>query len=107
MMPGIGNNEYFSCYDQLYKKLLCACVCVCVGGGGGGGGGGAKVSSTTAPYSVESYSILTSAQLSAEVRALQRGLCFYILGLCLQFVVYASLVLDRLPFHASKDFNSC
>ena len=24
----------------------------------------------------------------------------------LQFVVYASLILDRLTFHASKDFNS-
>ena len=82
-------------------KNYCVHVCVCWGGGG------AKVSSTTAPYSVESYSILTSAQPSAEVRALQRGLCFYILGLCLQFVVYASLVLDGLPFHASKDFNSC
>ena len=25
--------------------------------------------------------------------------------MCLQFVVYASLILDGLPFHASKDFN--
>ena len=25
--------------------------------------------------------------------------------MCLQFVVYASLILDTLPFHASKDFN--
>ena len=24
---------------------------------------------------------------------------------CLQFVVYASLILDGLPFHGSKDFN--
>ena len=24
---------------------------------------------------------------------------------CLQFVVYASLILDTLPFHESKDFN--
>ena len=51
--------------------------------------------------------LLTSAQRSAEVRALQRALSFYILGyVCLQFVVYASLILDSLPFHASKDFNS-
>ena len=26
--------------------------------------------------------------------------------MCLQFVVYASLILDGLPFHASKGFNS-
>ena len=25
--------------------------------------------------------------------------------MCLQFVVYASLILDTLPFHASKDFS--
>ena len=25
--------------------------------------------------------------------------------MCLQFVVYASLILDWLPFHVSKDFN--
>ena len=50
---------------------------------------------------------LTSAQRSAEVRALQRTLSFYLsFGVCLQFVVYASLILDGLPFHASKDFNS-
>ena len=31
----------------------------------------------------------------------------YLLGyVCLHFVVYASLILDGLPFHASKDFNS-
>ena len=50
---------------------------------------------------------LTSAQRSAEVRALKRALCFYISGyVFLQFVVNASLILDTLPFHASKDFNS-
>ena len=50
--------------------------------------------------------LLTSAQRSAEVRALQRGLYFYISWyVCLEFVVYASLILDGLPFHASKDFN--
>ena len=41
---------------------------------------------------------LTSAQPSAEVRALQRALSF--------FGVYASLILDGLPFRASKNFNS-
>ena len=25
---------------------------------------------------------------------------------CLHFVIYASLILDGLPFHGSKDFNS-
>ena len=51
--------------------------------------------------------LLTSVQESAEVRALQRGLCFYISGyVFLQFVVYASLILDTLHFHASQDFNS-
>ena len=54
--------------------------------------------------------LLTSAQRSAEVRALQRALSFYISiylsgYVCLQFVVYASLILDGLPFHARKDFN--
>ena len=48
-------------------------------------------------------SLLTSAQRSAEVRALQRALSFYLYFylsgyVCLQFVVYASLNLDRLPF---------
>ena len=60
---------------------------------------------------LSSKSFLTSAQRSAEVRALQCTLSFYIsiclLGyVCLQFVVYASLILDWLPFRGSKDFNS-
>ena len=50
--------------------------------------------------------LLTLAQQSAEVRALQGALSFFLsFGVCLQLVVCASLILDLLPFHPSKDFN--
>ena len=57
---------------------------------------------------------LTSAQRSAEVRALQRALSFYLSiylyfylsgYVCLQFVVYASLILDRLAFSCKQRFQ--
>ena len=47
---------------------------------------------------------LTSPQQSAEVTALQRALYFYLSFryVFLQFVVYASLILDTLPFMQAK-----
>ena len=65
-------------------------------------------------YFIIKCSLLTSAQRSAEVRALQRALSFYLSiyisislsgYVCLQFVVYASLILDKLPFSCKQKFQ--